>query len=155
MNNNEFLKELNKELRYLNKDARQNEIEKYSNLNNSNLNPHEIAQSIYNSYNIKIFEKETLFNSVNIIINKLQSKNQKIIINIIKFFLYLLVLLIVIKIPFIYIRDLLGTFFESLLYTSKAITLWYLSYELLYAITTILIFIRLIKKKAIELKNIE
>ena len=150
MNKEEFLKELNHELRYLNKKDRNYELEKYANLEDYNLNPKEIAKSIYNSYNIPVnLDKETLFNSVNIIINKLQSKNQKIILNILKFFLFLL---IIIKIPFIYIRDLLGTFFETS-FTHNSYILWNLAFELLYALTTIIIFINLIKKKALELKK--
>ncbi len=153
MNKEEFLKELNHQLRYLNKKDRNYELEKYANLEDYNLNPKEIAKSIYNSYNIPVnLDKETLFNSVNIIINKLQSKNQKIILNILKFFLYLLFLLIVIKIPFIYIRDLLGTFFENS-FTNNSYIIWNLAFELLYALTTIIIFINLIKKKALELKK--
>ena len=94
----------------------------------------------------------TLFNSVNIIINKLQSKDKKIILNIVKFFLYLLFLLIIIKMPFIYIRDLISTLFASS-FTKESYVIWNLSFELIYAITTIIVFIKLIKKKAQELQK--
>ena len=97
--------------------------------------------------------KISLFNSVNIIINKLRIKDKAITKNILLFFLYLLFLLILIKIPFIYLRDTIGSYFELVLIDNKSLIIWNLIFEILYAITTIIIFIKLIKKKAQELEK--
>ncbi len=153
MSKDQFLQELKKDLKYLDKKTRNEELAKYQNLDNYDIDPAKIANDIYNAYNIPIKNNYTLFASVNIIINKLQSKDKKIVISVIKFFGYLLLLLILIKIPFIFIRDIFGTFFETNFANSNSFAIWNLSFEILYAITTIIIFINLIKKKAQELDN--
>jgi len=80
-------------------------------------------------------------------------KRKEIIKNLIFFFLYLLFLIIIIKIPFIYIRDMVNNLFNALFTTELSYTIWNVFIEILYAITTILIFIRIIKKKALELEK--
>ena len=64
-----------------------------------------------------------------------------------------MLLIILIKIPFIYIRDTISSIFSVLVSNDILYTIWSLTFELLYAITAILIFIRLIKNKAKDYEN--
>ena len=63
------------------------------------------------------------------------------------------ILIILIKIPFIYIRDTISTIFSVLVTNDLLYTIWNLSFELLYALTAILIFIKMIKNKARDYEN--
>ena len=155
MNKEEFLKELEMNLKYLSKRERKEELEKYNNLDNYNLEVIEEANKIYKAKGQKIvMTKEIkLYNAVNIIIKNIRLKNKEILTNIILFFLYLLLLVIVIKIPFIYTRDMISNLFNTLFEKEIAYIIWNLLIEFIYAITCILIFIRLIKKKALELEK--
>jgi len=86
MNKETFLKALSKNLRYLSEDAKKEELLKYENLSNYNIDPIKEANKIYNNkgLNIQIKKMGNLFNSVSIIINELQSKDKNRIINILK-----------------------------------------------------------------------
>lgn len=117
MNKEKFLKSLSKNLKYLPKDIRNFELSKYENLTDyNNLDPIIEANKIYTSkdLNIKVNSKVKLFSSVETIIKELQSKDQNRILNIVKFFLYLIFLLIILKIPFIYVRDMISNLFNNL-----------------------------------------
>ena len=146
MNKEQFLKELNKNLKYLNNTNRHNELEAYNNLDNYDLDPVIEANKIYEKYHakFKILPKISLFNSINIFINNI--KNHQNIKEII------LLLIIIIKVPFIYVRDVITNFF-SLSFTNNLQIIWNISFEIIYAITTILIIIKQIKRKAIKLKE--
>ncbi len=152
MNKEQFLKELKKNLKYLNNKNLKEALSKYDNLDNYSLDPLKEANKIYQEYNINIviYPKISLFDAISIIIKNIQEKQN--IKNIILFFLYLFFLLIIIKIPFIYVRDIIVNIF-GLSFTEQAYTIWNLSFEILYAIATILILIHLIKKKANTLKK--
>ena len=63
------------------------------------------------------------------------------------------ILIILIKIPFIYVRDIISTFFNVLVNNDTLYIIWNLLFELLYAITAILIFIKFIKNKAKDYEN--
>ncbi len=157
MNKEQFLKELNKNLNHLSKKARKEELKEYENLSSYDLDPITEANKIYNKRGIVYTVKEniSLFNAASILTNKLQSQDKESIKNILLFFLYLIFLLIIIKIPFIYVRDIISNMFSNFLQTENLYSIWYLIFELLYAITTILIFIRLIKNKALDIKESE
>ena len=155
MKKEEFLKELKYQLRYLNKNIQEEELKSYENLENYNLKPEEIANSIYQKrgLNIKVTKKTTLFDSISTIIDALKSKNKKILLDLLFFFLYMFILIILIKIPFIYVRDIISTFFNVLVSNDTLYVIWNLTFELLYAITAILIFIKFIKNKAKDYEN--
>ncbi len=158
MNKDEFLKKLKKYLRYLNNKERLLILQKYENINNYNdLDPVSIANKVYEEHNskIRITKEISLFNAVNVIINKLRLKNKDITKNILLFFLYLLIILVAVKIPFIYIRDVIGSFFEISFMDNNNYAKWQLIFEFAYAITAILILIRIIKKKAVNLETME
>jgi len=155
MNKEEFIKELDKNLRYLSKKDKIEALEKYNNYEEYNLDPIDEANKIYNAKGKKIIMTKEIkfFKAIEIIINNIKLKRKEIIKNLIFFFLYLLFLIIIIKIPFIYIRDMVNNLFNALFTTELSYTIWNVFIEILYAITTILIFIRIIKKKALELEK--
>lgn len=155
MNKEKFLKELEYQLRYLNKETKQEELKKYENLEEYNLKPEEEANKIYQNrgLNIKVTKKTSFLDSVSTIINAIKSKNKKFRTDILLFFIYMFILIILIKIPFIYIRDTISTIFSVLVTNDLLYTIWNLSFELLYALTAILIFIKMIKNKARDYEN--
>ena len=155
MDKDKFLKELKYQLRYLNKESQEEEIKNYENREDYNLKPEEEANKIYQKrgLNIKVTKKTSFLDSVSIIINAAREKNKKVLIDLLLFFLYVFILVILIKIPFIYIRDTISTMFSIVVSTEVLYTIWNLSFELLYAITAILIFIKFIKTKAKDYEN--
>lgn len=155
MNEETFINELSKHLKYLNKNILKEELEKYHNLPNYELDPVEEANKIYQNrgINIKVNKRTSFFNSISTLIEVFNSKDSKAIGQLLLFFLYLLFLLIIIKVPFIYVRDMIGSIFNGFFPTENSRIIWNLAIELAYAITTIIIFINLIKKKASELEN--
>ena len=155
MDKDKFLKELKYQLRYLNKERKEEEIKNYENRKDYNLKPEEEANKIYQKrgLNIKVTKKTSFLDSVSIIINAAREKNKKVLIDLLLFFLYVFILVILIKIPFIYIRDTISTMFSIVISTEILYTIWNLSFELLYAITAILIFIKFIKTKAKDYEN--
>ncbi len=155
MDKEKFLKELKYQLRYLNKETIEEEIKNYENLSDYNIKPEEEANKIYQKrgLNVKVTKKTSLFDAVSIIIDAIKCKDKKIITDLILFFVYIFILIILIKIPFIYIRDTISSIFSVLVSNDILYTIWSLTFELLYAITAILIFIRLIKNKAKDYEN--
>ena len=156
MNKEQFLKELKYQLRYLNKESQEEELKNYENLQDYNLKTEDIANSIYQKrgLNIKVSKKTSFLDSVSIIIDEIKSKDKKIIIDLLLFFLYLFILIILIKIPFIYVRDIVSSIFSVIGSNDIFYTIWNLSFELLYALTAIFIFIKMIKSKAKDYENI-
>lgn len=155
MDKEKFLKELKYQLRYLNKETIEEEIKNYENLSDYNIKPEEEANKIYQKrgLNVKVTKKTSLFDAVSIIIDAIKCKDKKIITDLILFFVYIFILIILIKIPFIYIRDTISSIFSVLVSNDILYTIWSLTFELLYAITAILIFIRLMKNKAKDYEN--
>ena len=155
MTKEEFLTELKKNLKYLNKKEREEELVYYENLDNYNLDPIRIANEIYQRRGIKIVlvKKIKFLDAVDVLIKSLQSKNKEKLKKVLLFFLYMFLLIIIIKIPFIYIRDMISNIFIDTFKNNSTYAIWAISLEFLYAITAILIFIRMIKNKAIELEK--
>lgn len=148
-----FKKELKKNLRFLTKKNRDLELNKFNYLEKQNLTPREIANSIYESYNLpyRIKENITLKDAILILISGIKNKNM--MSKMVSFLLYILVMIIVIKIPFIYVRDTMGSIFSGLTTNKNGEVIWSLLIEVFYAIATILIIIRLIKNKALEIEK--
>ena len=155
MDKEKFLKELKYQLRYLNKETIDEELKNYENLPDYNLKPEDEANKIYQKrgLNVKVTKKTSLFDAISKIIDAIKSKNKKIITDLVLFFVYIFILIILIKIPFIYIRDTISSIYSVLVNSDILYTIWSLAFELLYAITAILIFIRLIKNKAKDYEN--
>lgn len=157
MTKEEFIKELTKNLKYLNKKERNEELVYYENMENYNINPIKIANDIYKrrGINITITKNIKFLDALNIIISNLESKDKKKLKNILLFFLWMLILIIIIKIPFIYIRDIIANIFIDTFKSDKVYALWVIILELIYALTAIIIFIKKIKVKALELEKEE
>lgn len=153
MNKEEFIKELNKNLYYLKKKERLEEIKKYENLESYNLDPVETANQIYINKGLtyRITNNIKFTDSIEIIIDSLKKKEK--LKKVLLFFLKILIIIIFLEIPFIYIRDMIVTLFTEVFTNDKNYMILKLIVELLYAITTIYIIIFQFKKKAYELKN--
>ena len=156
MDKEKFLKELKYQLRYLSKQAQEGELKNYENTD-YNQKVEDIANAIYQKrgLNIKVTKKTSFFDSVSQIIEAIKSKNKKVLLDLLFFFLYVFILIILIKIPFIYVRDTISTIFNVLVSNDILYTIWNLSFEILYAVTAILIFTRFIKNKAKDYENTE
>lgn len=156
MTKEQFLKELEHNLKYLTKKVRIEELKNYQNVTNYNdLNPIIIANEIYQKRGMKItiYDKIKFLDAVNILISNLQSKDKDKLKNVLLFFLYMFILVILIKIPFIYVRDIISNIFNDIFKNDNIYTIWALSFELIYAITAIIIFIKMIKNKALKLEK--
>ena len=155
MDKEKFLKELKYQLRYLNNETKEEELKNYKNFQEYNLKPEEEANKIYQKrgLNIKVTKKTSFLDSVSTIIDIIKTKNKKSILDIFLFFIYMFILIILIKIPFIYVRDTISTIFGVLVTNNILYTIWNLVFELLYALTAILIFIKMIKNKAKDFEN--
>lgn len=116
MDKEKFLKELKYQLRYLNKETIDEELKNYENLPDYNLKPEDEANKIYQKrgLNVKVTKKTSLFDAISKIIDAIKSKNKKIITDLVLFFVYIFILIILIKIPFIYIRDTISSIFSVL-----------------------------------------
>lgn len=155
MDKEKFLKELKYQLRYLNNTTKEEELKNYENLQDYNLKPEEEANKIYQKrgLNIKVTKKTSFLDAVSTIIDIIKTKNKKSVLDIVLFFIYMFILIILIKIPFIYVRDIISTIFGVLITNNILGTIWNLAFELLYALTAILIFIKMIKNKAKDYEN--
>ncbi len=155
MTKEEFLIELEKNLKYLKKRIRKEELQKYEAINCKDLDPVKEANKIYENHNtnIRITKNIKFFDAIKTIINIFEKKEKDEIKNIILFFLSTFFIIIIIKIPFIYVRDMVSNIFSSLTSTDSVYNLWYLLFELLYAITAIIIFIKKIKKRVLEIEK--
>ena len=155
MDKEKFLKELKYQLRYLNNTTKEEELKNYENLQDYNLKPEEEANKVYQKrgLNIKVTKKTSFLDAVSTIIEIIKTKNKKSVLDIVLFFIYMFILIILIKIPFIYVRDIISTIFGVLITNNILGTIWNLTFELLYALTAILIFIKMIKNKAKDYEN--
>ena len=155
MDKEKFLKELKYQLRYLNNTTKEEELKNYENLQDYNLKPEEEANKVYQKrgLNIKVTKKTSFLDAVSTIIDIIKTKNKKSVLDIVLFFIYMFILIILIKIPFIYVRDIISTIFGVLITNNILGTIWNLTFELLYALTAILIFIKMIKNKAKDYEN--
>ncbi len=154
MTKKEFIKKLNKYLKRLPRKARKEELAKYDNLESYDLNPITEANKIYNAYGYNYQIKNIKFlEAANILLNELKGKNT---LKIILFTIYILIIAIFIKIPFIYVRDIIANIFSTTLNEIETIyIIWNLSIELLYAITAIFTLVYMIKTKALTYKKDE
>lgn len=150
MDKEKFLKDLKYQLRFLTKEAMEEELKKYENIQDYDTKTEDIANEIYQKrgLNIKVKKRTSFLDSVSTIIEEIREK--KNIGNILLFFLYSFVLIVFIKIPFIYIRDVVSEMFNILVINSTFNIIWNLLFEILYALTAIILFIKLIKFKALE-----
>ncbi len=153
MNKEEFLKELNNNLSYLKKDIRESELKKYENLPSYDLDSILEANKIYKEHNInyRITSNIKFIDAFKTVLSTFKDKEKRT--NTILFFLKILLIIIIIKIPFIYIRDMIATMFNNLFINDRNYFIWYLIIEISYALVGIYIIIKQTKKEAYKLKN--
>jgi len=145
----ENIKKLEKELRFLTDEARKEEIEKNKQLL-SNSNIKELARNIYISRGLDITKlkgsftnnlMEELNNFFNSFRNKDKETKRKMVIDIV----YLVLLIILLKIPFDLVRDIGYEYIEMLSTNNLFYTLWNLAFLLIYTITIICVFVVLVR----------
>ncbi len=154
MTKEEFLKKLTKNLQALPPKDRQEELKSYESLQEFNLDPTEVANKIYIKRGMYKYVRKPikLFDAATIITKELQEKNQEKIKDILIFFLVTILIIIIIKVPFIYVRDMLSNLFNDTFKNDSSYTILYLSTEIIYAITGIVTGVNRIKRKAIEIE---
>ena len=139
----EKIKKLEKELKFLTKDALRKEIENNKiKLENKDANIKKIANDIYISRGLDVNKINTgiinnLINKINMFFNNFKEKDnitkRKMIIDII----YLIILIILLKIPFNLVRDIGFDYIEIISTNNLFKLLWDLAFLLLYTITAI------------------
>ena len=143
------INELRKELKYLTKEAIELEIENNKNKLEKN-NVKQIAKEIYVSRGLDVDKlnnniTSNLTNDISTFFNSFNGKDKitkrKMVFDII----YLIILIILLKIPFDLVRDVGYEFVEILTTNSTFKLLWDLAFLLLYTITAICTFRVLVK----------
>lgn len=148
----DFLKKLKQNLSYLKKKERDLELLKYESMQDvSHLDPVEEANKIYASRNldIRITSNVKFLKAFKTILDRF--KNKDLVGITIWFFIKIFLIVIIIKIPFIYVRDMVSTLFS--ITEDNAYMIFNLIIELIYAITCIMYIIKAIKKES--MKNME
>lgn len=143
------LKLLEKELKYLTKDAMEEEITK----NQSRIeyeNIRKVANDIYLSRGLDISKLKgnitsNLINDFGIAFKGFKNKDKKIKKNMIMDIIYFILLLILLKIPFDLVRDIGYDYIEMLSTNNTFYVLWNLAFLILYTITLICVTIVLIR----------
>lgn len=153
MTKEEFLKKLEKNLKVLTPQERKEELNYYEAQEEFNYDPVEEANKIYERRKMYKYIKKPikLLDAATTITNELQKKDKEGTKNILLFFLITILIIIIIKVPFIYLRDMVSNLFNDIFQKDNAYTLWYFIIEIIYAITGINICITRIKQKAIEI----
>ena len=143
------IKALEKELKYLTKDAIKEEIA----MNKSRLekeNVREVANDIYLNRGLDITKLKrnitsNLINDLGIAFSGFKEKDKTTKKNMIIDIVYFVILLLLIKIPFDLVRDIGYEYLEMLSTNNTLYTLWNLAFLLIYTITLICTAIVLIK----------
>ena len=143
------IKALEKELKYLTKDAIKEEIA----MNKSRLekeNVREVANDIYLNRGLDITKLKrnitsNLINDLGIAFSGFKEKDKTTKKNMIIDIVYFVILLLLIKIPFDLVRDIGYEYLEMLSINNTLYTLWNLAFLLIYTITLICTAIVLIK----------
>ena len=147
----ENIKKLENELKYLTSKAKEEEIEKNKHLlEDKNVDIKEISKNIYISRGLDITkinnslttnitnEFSEFFNSFK---EKDKSMKRKMIIDIV----YMIILLILLKIPFDLVRDIGYEYIEIISANYTLYMIWNLGFLILYTITIICAFIALLR----------
>lgn len=145
---NERIKRLRKELKYLTEEEIDKEIANYKDIKAKDIK--NVAKKIYLSRGID-YQKlnmniiSELINEITSIYNIFKKQDKKGKINIILNIVYTIILLILMKVPFILVRDI-GYDYLRILSTNKILfVLWNLIFLVLYTVTAFCAFIVLIR----------
>ena len=168
MNKKDFIKFLDEKLFYLVDTEKEKEIEKYSNVIDSYINmgqteevalsslgkPEDLVKAIYLSHGLdykKIAEQKSslkgfkgaLKNFGRIITGFDKKKARSSLL----YVLYLAVLVVLLKVVFIFVRDNGYNFFQELFTSSVFNKIYYAFFEVAYYITAVIVFIKMFTKK--------
>ena len=154
MNKEKYLKELEKRLEYLNDEQKQQEIFRVSNELDSGNVMNDLSNevdSIYKKYNINVKRQEKINN--NSILtkfdnfkNKIKNNTWKENLTILKDFIVIILIVSIVKIPFIGVETLLFSIFENKI-SDKTYTIINYGLEGIYVVLAIMLFIKLFKDK--------
>ena len=153
------IKKLTRELKYLPAEEIQKEIVYYNMaLESENTDIREIAKEIYAKrgmdyykLNKGIFNK--IVNTFNDFIDTFNNKDKQVKGKMLLEIVYIIILLILIKIPFNLVRDLGYDFIPKLISNNLYYNLWNMAFFILYIITLICTLILLIKNFNNKYKN--
>ncbi len=141
-------KKLKKELSYLLESEIQKEIMlNENNLLNENIKIKDIANSIYTKRGIdyKKIKSNNLIDVINETADVFKNKDKKTKRNMYINIIYIILLLILMKIPFDFVRDLGYDYLKVLLTKTIYYNLWYILFLLLYTVTMVCTFIVLLR----------
>lgn len=145
------VKRLENELRYLTTKAKEDEIEKNKHLlEDKNVNIKEISKNIYISRGLDITKinnsiTTNMTNEFSKFLNSFKEKEKSIKIKMIIDIVYMLLLLILLKIPFDLVRDIGYEYIEIISTNNTLHMFWNLGFLILYTLTIICAFITLLK----------
>ena len=153
--NEEKLLKLSKELKYLLKSEREKELIKCKNKEYENSNVINVAREIYASRGIdynKLHKDffNNLVDTVTEFLNIFKGKDKKDKRNMIIEVVYMVILLILIKVPFDLVKDIGLDYIEIFSTNNVLRMLWQLAFMLLYTVTlicTLLVLLRNFNKK--------
>ena len=154
------IKKLNNELKYLTDAERQKEIAYYDNaLGNNDIDVKNIAKEIYLRRGIDYTKlNKGVFNNIISTITDLiavfKNKDSKVRSKMITEIVYIVVILLLLKIPFDLVRDLGYDYLELLSTNNLYYNLWNILFLILYTITIFCTFIVLIRNFNNKYKNI-
>lgn len=144
------VKRLENELRYLTTKAKEDEIEKNKHLlEDKNVNIKEISKNIYISRGLDITKinnsiTTNMTNEFSKFLNSFKEKEKSIKIKMIIDIVYMLLLLILLKIPFDLVRDIGYEYIEIISTNNTLHMFWNLGFLILYTLTIICAFITLL-----------
>lgn len=168
MNKKEFTDFLNAKLVYLVENVKNQEINKYISVvdNYTNMgqteeaaiasfgDPNDLVTAIYLSHGIdykKLYTGGTSLKGFKGAIKNffriISGSDKKQAKNAILYFLYLILLVIIIRIPLILIRDVLSTMLEDLISNGIVNKLYYLGFNIIYVLLAILVFTKMFTKR--------
>ena len=163
-----FINFLEDKLYYLVENIRNEEIEKYSRVIDNYVSmgqseenavesfgdPEDLVKAIYLSHGLdykKLFTaklsgrgiKNSFKNFFSIITGNDKKKLRNALFN----FLYIIVLIILLKIVFIFVRDLGSSMFADFVSSNKVGKIYDLSFEILYVLVALIVFIKMFTKR--------
>ena len=168
MNKEEFIKYLDSKLSYLVDEEKAKELDKYSKVIDNYVsmgqseadaigtfgNPDDLVMAIYLSHGLnykKLYGRNVVENSMKSAIKnfgkKLTGEDKKEMGSSLLYLLYLILLVILIKVAFIFVRDMGETFYSSIFTGKVAYKIYGAVFEVLYIATAIYLFIHLFKKR--------
>ena len=172
MNKEDFLKELDKKIDVLKKDEREKIIKKYKTQITKRVNKGEDEETVVASYDVDKLAKEILDGygvksdkaatkteskgffgdlvaTIEGLVDSLSKKSGKEILFLLLEIIIILVIVALLKIPFVFIRDLLMNIFNLLgtPFTSVIMKIISISVEIIYILFAIIVFIVIFKKR--------